>query len=296
MNVLFHIGLPKCASSTLQSHYAENDAYYLQQGLLYPKSYRKKAGYRHHLQLFDKDATDEQAAKDILLEASRASCSKIIISCERFSTDRSGQLRKMINAFANEIGRRNISVLCLLRDPASLLNSSYAQFVRAGLWGIDRTTFYAETDGTIQAYIEAFYKRWGCHWFDYKQLLDHALSGCYFGKLHIWSLDHEVSLVERLADHFGVAAGNTTEPKNQRLPQSKVALLREFQRHYGQSLYEKNRRPLINRIDLDDFPYSAEQARIDGVSMEATDLQSRFPTMNSHLAALLERNGCSYLD
>lgn len=287
MQVTIHIGMPKCASSTIQAHYADNDAFYWSQGLLYPKSYRLAKGYRHHGRLFNAEVRAATAVSDILAEARAKSCDKIILSTEQFSTDRSGRLADIARAFEAELGAQALSILFLIREPIGLLRSSYAQFVKAGLWGIHRTNFYNDTDASIDAYIDAFKDRWGFDWYEVDRILDHAVRDVPHGQKLIWDLSQDRNVTERLAKHFGVRHGAKSGAKNERLSPTKIRFLRDFQKTFGQKAYDDNKRRLVNAVDLSQAVTTQSDFMAAGLDFEDTTLQSRFPNMDEPRQRLL---------
>lgn len=288
MRIIFHIGLPKCASSTIQGHFADNDAYYRHVGVLYPLKHRLLKGYQNHNPLAEPDLAPETAVADLLREAEQARCKRILISTERFSTDRNRRLGALATAFYEQLGEGSVSYLAFIREPVAMLRSSYHQFIRAGLWGIMRERFYQETDCSIEAYIEAFRQARGCNWYEYEHLISRALEGTPGGSLYVARSDTPPGPVKSVCDLLGVTAGPTTPNRNERLSPAKIKLLREFQRHFGQAAYEKNKRPLLNRIDLSDAPYSEREAIKDGIDIAEETLVRAFPAMEEHFQLALK--------
>ena len=56
--VYVHVGMPKCASSSVQAHFHKHYGHYHRQGLLYPRTACQKADYRSHRPLLDADHAD----------------------------------------------------------------------------------------------------------------------------------------------------------------------------------------------------------------------------------------------
>lgn len=293
MQIMFHIGLPKCASSTLQAHFADNDAFYRRQGLLYPASHRMPKGYRSHKPLLHPGLDLSGAVEEILAEARQAGCDRILLSAEDFSTYRTGRLRDLVQGFAARTGGGAISILCLLRDPVEMLRSSYYQFIRGGLWGIDRSAFYRQADISINAYIDAFHATRGCHWYEYDTLLATALEGIEADRLFVRSIDGESGVLAQLCAILGLPQGRVSPVRNARLLPQTVKLLRSFQRDFGEALYVRNRKALLKDIDLSGQPYPQAQAIAEGMDLSAEELAARYPDMQAHLRAALgmERAG-----
>lgn len=291
MHVTIHIGLPKCASSSLQGYFADNDALFRNAGLLYPVSHRQEDGYRHHDPLLASGLDVAAAADDILQEAGASGCRHVLLSAEQFSSDRTGKLAAVAGAFADRLSPDAVSCLCLIRDPVAMLRSSYQQFVRAGLWRIDRQAFYQSTDASIEAYIQEFHRLWGCHWFAYDQLITRAMAGVPASGLQVWDLDQTPSLTERLNAHFNLPDGTAAEVRNTRLPQVKIQFLRRFQQDFGHKIYDRNRPALIRRVNLSGSGYTPEQALLDGLDLPDSQLQQRFPQMQTHKLKALAMSG-----
>lgn len=291
MEVIFHIGMPKCASSSLQAHFANNDAFYEKHGFLYPSQHRLKKGYQHHNPLFEPSLDQDKAAKDILEEADSKGCDRILISTEQFSTDVTGQLAVTTSAFAREIGADQISCLCLIRDPVSMLRSGYHQFVRAGLWRINRSDFYANTDGSIQSYITAFRNTCGFEWYEYEKIIRRTTKGVGAKVLNVWDIHDGQDLITRLTSYFDLPMGVPAENKNPRLPQAQIKFLRYFQQEFGQQAYSQNRMPLLRKINLSETAYSTKDALHDGIDITNSELQSRFPDMQHHFEKALSLDG-----
>lgn len=289
LKVVFHIGMPKCASTTIQAHFADHDRHYAEHGLLYPKSHRLEDGYRHHEPLFDPSLTEADAADHILQEARDNQCSNILLSCERFSTDTSGQLARLTDAFSERLGEDAVEILFVVRDPISLLRSSYAQFIKAGLWGINKTVFFSQTDGTLNTYIEAFKTRWGYNWYDYEGILDHAVQSARYGRLSLCDLSQEKNILGALTRKFNVEPAPVTEQKNQRLSRNRIKFLHDFQTTYGVGAYLDNKRLLVNQVDLSKIPYSRDDSLRDGLDITDAALLERFPDLDQPRQALAAR-------
>jgi hypothetical protein len=291
VQVTIHIGMPKCASSTVQAHFADNDELYQSKGMLYPTRHRLKNGYRHHNPLFEPDLSPDTAVQDLLREAGRKSCSRILISTERFTTDTEGHLARITAAFARQIGAKNITCLCLVRDPASMLRSSFQQFVRAGLWRVNRAKFYAETDGSISAFLQAFRAENGFDLHEYDKIIARTTKGVTAGQLLVWDIKAGPDILTRLTQHFMLPAGQAPKKQNLSFPPAKIAFLRQFQQSYGQEIYQQNRAPLLRKIDLTGVAMSAEDALRDGLDISDAALDALFPTLQDGFRKALALNG-----
>ncbi len=291
MQITIHIGFPKCASTSLQAYLADNDALFRSSGLLYPERHRLRTGYRHHGPLLANDLDLGAAVNDIIDEAQSNGCRRILLSTEEYTTNRTGRLAALTDEFSKRLGTEAVSLLCLLREPIAMLRSSYQQFVRAGLWGINRDRFYKETNGSIEAYIDAFYAARGCHWFAYDYLLASALTNVTAGNLTVWDLDRIPDLAGQLNSHFSLPDGQNAAVKNTRISTARIQLLRQFQQEFGQQAYTENKRILIRRVDLSDQNWAPQIAIDKGLDLPDDVVLQRFPHMQEHKARAMGMDG-----
>jgi len=287
--------MPKCASSSLQAHFADNDSLYAQHGFLYPTRHRLRHGYRNHNPLFEPELDQDLAADQILEEAHDKGCNRILVSTEQFSTDKTGQLAITASAFGRKVGAEQISCLCLTRDPASMLRSGYHQFIRGGLWGINRSAFYTETDASIQAYIQAFRGSCGFEWFEYEKIIQRTTKGAEVRRLTVWDINNGPELIERLTSFYKLPVGSPSVIKNPRLPLAKIKFLRQFQQDFGMAAYLENRIRLIRKIDLSGIPFSNDDALQAGLEISDEELHSKFPDLSEHFEKALSLDGMTLI-
>jgi len=287
MQITIHIGFPKCASSTLQAYFADNAAFHRGHGLLYPDAHRQPKGYRSHRPLLEPDLDPSRAVAEILEEARQAGCDRILLSAEDFSTDRSGRLQALTDGFRAQVPEASVTLVCLLRDPVEMLRSSYFQFIRGGLWGIDRPAFYRRPDISINGYIEAFHASRGCHWYEYDTLLNAALKEVRADRLYVRATDAETGVLDQVRAILALPEGTVSPDQNTRHSARTIKLLRSFQRDFGEALYVRNRKVLLRRVDLSGPDYSEAEAVRDGMDLPRDELLARYPDMEAHRRAAL---------
>ncbi len=285
MRVVIHAGLPKCASTSVQAFCADHDSTLQAAGLLYPTAHRMQRHYRSHAPLMQ--ATPDAAVDTFLAEARDKGCHTILLSTEAFSTDRKGRLAALTRAFARVAGVTGVECVFLIREPVALLRSSYQQFVRAGLWWIDREAFFRDTPGGIEDYIAAFEQVRGVPWYAVDRLVAASLRDAVCGRLHVWDIDGGDDPVARLCRICDLPPPAQAPRQNTRFPIAHVKALRDFQRSFGVAAYRRNERVLLRKLDLSVSDYDADRRFEDGLDIDTAELHRRFPEMERHRQAAL---------
>lgn len=154
--IVLHVGLPKCGSSSIQAHMADNADAYRAAGVCYPRVHRLADGYRNHLPLARLRAAELAGAlEDIRREA--AGCHTIVLSCEHWTNALPGcNLPALCDAISQAMPRHEIRIVAYFRSPFDFVESCYAQFIRAGLMGVSRPEFYADGAPSIERFLHRF--------------------------------------------------------------------------------------------------------------------------------------------
>ena len=180
--VTFHVGMPKCASTSIQHYFSRHREAHSAQGLCYPRSFCNKVGEghpNHRPLILLPEEKIEQAVDDILKEACDANASKIFLSCEAVLSDgrEKPQLNVLLDCLSNRIGSKRLKLLAFVRNPFTLAESSFAQFLRAGLLNVDMTEFFnpqehevAASEG-ISRFIYLYKQKNGFDFFHYEKIL-----------------------------------------------------------------------------------------------------------------------------
>lgn len=137
--VTLHIGLPKTATSSLQSVLASNYSQCMDAGLCYPNTMRTSAGFRFHRPLYR--TAKMLPKKDFVAEyqsvLDEAGGRDILFSCEEINL-RLIKRHNPVLRFLNRIhGTENVQILITLRNVYDFADSLMAQFYRGTLFGID---------------------------------------------------------------------------------------------------------------------------------------------------------------
>lgn len=207
--VIFHIGFPKCASSSIQAFFATNARRNRGQGLYYPSSGRSRGGYRSHAPLF-RAARDGAELRGIMddIQSETGQARTILLSSEAGvgRLNENGMLRRCTDELSRRFGVENVTVLVVIRNHFEFAHSVYAQFIRAGLYGVDRRRFFRRQSGTIARYYRLLHARDGTYPFSYRDTL--AVVGDQIGecRLKIVSM-HRSDLGGDVVAHLAAEAG-----------------------------------------------------------------------------------------
>jgi len=168
--VWVHVGLAKCGSTTIQCHFAANDAAYAAQGLCYPETGREPAGYRSHRPLVGATQNIGPLLDDLQAEA--AGCDHILVSNEELSAPLPrGNGPAFVNALNDRFGSENVRILAYFRNAYDFVESAYAQFVKAGLFHISPDQFFGSASPDLDRFLDMFAAKKG---FPLYSLMGHA--------------------------------------------------------------------------------------------------------------------------
>jgi hypothetical protein len=156
--VWLHIGLPKCGSTTIQRHMAAASREHQARGVCYPQAWRSPDGYRNHLPLAKLPPKMlPPALAEISTEAHDQGCSRIVLSCEHWANAFPGSnVLPLYEALQTQMPDWQIRIAAYFRNPYDFVESCYAQFVRAGLFQINRHRFYADGAPSIEKFLACF--------------------------------------------------------------------------------------------------------------------------------------------
>lgn len=253
--VHLHIGMPKCASSSVQAHFWDNYDAYRQQGLLYPRTACDTTGYRSHRPLHATPTAElPQRVREIAEEAAAAGCDRILLSSEAFINshwDRS-ESAAVLEALQAEFGAENLRLLFLIRDHASFLSSAFAQFIRAGLMRVPPEPVFAHEPLSIIGFANAFRARNGFEIFSYSDLLTRFAGGgrevaCDVLSIHKGDCGGG-DIIDKLCRLFGVTAQAVGAASNTRLTERQVFCLLHARKRYGFERVKPRRAALIRGV------------------------------------------------
>lgn len=258
--VYLHVGMPKCASSTLQSFFHCNDTLHRSEGLCYPLSYREKAGYFSHRPLHHLSLSEVAGAVDeIADEAADASCDRILISSEEFvnslwDRDITGYIIDALNA---RFGLKNVRILVLFRNPFPFAESVFAQFLKGGMFRTPESFLKSRSNGII-GFSTDFRVRNGFDFFSYTAFVERLRFYAPYNSFEMLSTERAdwqgADILEVLCQRLKVSKGEPNVSSNERYSGTALHLMHHARKLYGLRR-TKARRSLISAL----FPKQEHQ-------------------------------------
>lgn len=256
--VFLHIGMPKCASTSVQGFFHRNDELHRKHGTCYPRSYREKSGYFSHRPLHHPEIEDiDQAVRGISIEAHEAKCSNILLSSEEFlnSLWDNPRTRILIEALNKEFGKSNVRIISLLRNQIDFVESTYAQFLRAGMFRVNESDFFKSNNTEVSGFMEWFRNQNGFDFYSYSSILEKFKLNAPDNPFDAYSIERPDQggrdIMEVLCSVLELPAPNDKVPQNKRLTDTALLLARYAMPRYG----VKNVRSRINLI-MNTFAYA----------------------------------------
>lgn len=260
MTVYLHVGMPKCASSSLQAFFHHNDEQHRKLGLCYPRASREEKGYFSHRPLHDTPVEEvPHAVKEIAREAEAAKCDKILISSEEFSNSRWDReiTSIVVEALNAEFGIENVRLLFLFRNHFSFVESTFAQYLKGGMFRVPSKALFQQGNATLADYIKSFHKDHGFNFFRYTAMVNKFREHAPHNEFELYSIERAdlggKDIIEVLCEKFGVPFEDYKAAVNTRY--SKKALLAL---HYARAKYGfdavRTRRNKISKL----FPKDGE--------------------------------------
>ena len=222
--VYLHVGMPKCASSTIQGYFNRFDRRNRNAGFVYPAAGRSKGGYFNHEPIVHM-STDElkDLVKDIKIEAEGAKF--VFISAEAFVAANwdhpvTKQLIEQLNA---AFGASNVRLMFLFRNHFSFIESAFAQFLKGGLYRVNHGKFYRHTAGDVESYCASFRKTNGFDFFDYTRVIEELRNNCaQENKIEVLSIEKDDletgDILEELCQKFSLVPPSGKKVRNARFP------------------------------------------------------------------------------
>lgn len=236
--VYLHVGMPKCASSTVQGYFNKNDARNREAGFVYPVAGRSTSGYFNHEPIvhLEKDEIVELVGK-IREEAEGAKV--VFISAEAFVNaywDRpvTATLIDQLNA---TFGAANVRLLFLFRNHFSFIESAFAQFHKGGLYRVSHGKFYNSTDGGIESYCKSFREANGFDFYDYARVIEEFRKHCQpENKIEVLSIERSDletgDILGELCQKFDLVPPSGKKVNNARFPvKALLGLAYAIERH-----------------------------------------------------------------
>lgn len=260
--VHLHVGMPKCASTTLQRFFADNDQQHLAAGVCYPRSYREERGYRSHRPLHAAgidgvmNAVDEMAR-----EAERNDCHTVVISSEEFTNSLWDKeiFPRVVEALNERFGHRNVTLVFLLRNYFKFVESVYAQFLWGGMFRVPRNSFVGDRDSGIEEYVKAFRDTNGFDFFEYSKFLQFCQDVAPGNRIDVKSIERSDlgndGLIGWLCTRYGLPRPDRVADANVRVDGARLRAM-----HHARARYRfaevKDRRGVLRRTFTNDGPKS----------------------------------------
>ena len=271
--VFLHIGMPKCASTSVQNFFHRNDEIHRRNGTCYPRLYREESGYFSHRPLHDLSVDAfEAAVNDIRREAIEHNCHNIFISSEEFLNslwDREATF-SLISTLNRAFGAKNVRILSLLRNQVELVESSYAQFLYAGMFRIDESSFFLSDNTEILGFMNWFKRVNGFNFFSYSDFIGRFRERVPENPFDVYSIEREDlggrDIIQVLCDKLKLPYPQEIGAVNERVSDRALLLIRYAISRFGAQIAPE-RRNLIEKM----FPHSnsgfSPILRLSGPSM-----------------------------
>ena len=237
--IYLHVGMPKCASTSIQGYFHRFDRRNREAGFVYPVAGRSTSGYFSHLPIVQ---ADPDSLGDLVecIKAEAEGAETVFISSEEFANaywDRPviGALMRELNSV---FGARNVRLLFLFRDHFSFIESCFAQFLKGGLYRVDHTEFFETTAGDIESYCNAFRGANGFDFFDYAYVVEAFRQQCdRQNAVEVYSIEPEDlatgDILAELCRRFSLVPPVNRNVKNTRFPVKALLALAYGIRTYG---------------------------------------------------------------
>lgn len=243
MKVYLHVGMPKCASSTLQRFFHENDRQHAKHGFCYPETCREKGGYFSHRPLHKLPSEKVgSAVRDIKKEAKRKRCDIVFISSEEFTNSLwdNEVVTSIIKELNDAFGIDNVSILMVIRNHLPFVESVFAQFVKGGMFRVHMGRFFKETDGDLFGFIDFFRRHNGFDFFSYSNFVELYKSVAPGNSVKLVSMepsDNEgKDIVEAMCDWFSLPFTDKEGNKvNSRFSEKSLLAMHYARVHCGSS-------------------------------------------------------------
>ncbi|MCB1358278.1 MAG: hypothetical protein KDK53_17915 [Maritimibacter sp.] len=222
--VYLHVGMPKCASSTVQGYFNKNDNRNRKAGFVYPVAGRSTGGYFNHEPIVHMDK-DEIAQLVATVKEEAAGAETVFISAEAFVNAYWDQpvTATLIEQLNATFGASNVRLLFLFRNHFSFIESAFAQFLKGGLYRVNHGKFYRKTDRGIESYCKSFQEANGFDFFDYARVIEEFRKHCEpENRIEVMSIERADletgDILDELCKKFDLVPPTGKKVKNARFP------------------------------------------------------------------------------
>lgn len=254
--VVLHVGMPKCASSSIQAHFADHYQTYCGQGLLYPKTGRETKGYRSHRPLHHASAEEyPELLKQIADEAREQRCRNILLSSEELANSRiqKSDTQALIRSLQNLFGSENVEILFLIRDHLSFIRSSFAQYLKGGLFRVSDADFFARDVPSIRTYADCFFEKNQFEVFSFSAFFQQFQTIANGARINLMSIKEPNMgpLLKRVCELFDAPFVGEDTRQNERFSQHQLFCLLHARKKYGREKTKAKRRFLAKGMIAD---------------------------------------------
>lgn len=254
--VILHVGMPKCASSSIQAHFADHYQAYCGHGLLYPKTGRETKGYRSHRPLHHASAEEfPEFLERIAEEARQENCRSILLSSEELANSRvqKSDTQGLIRSLQDHFGTENVEILFLIRDHMSFIRSSFAQYLKGGLFRVSDTDFFARDVPSIRTYADCFLDKNRFEFFSFSAFFQQFEAIANGARINLMSIKEpkKGALLQRVCQLLEVPFVGEDTRQNERFSQHELFCLLHARKRYGLEQVKKKRRFLTKGMIVD---------------------------------------------
>ncbi|WP_298561835.1 hypothetical protein [uncultured Aliiroseovarius sp.] len=251
--VTLHVGLPKTATSALQSTLADNYAQCMDTGLCYPQAMRTPARYRRHkpLQHAARTLTESDfvsAYQSVLTEAGDRD---IVFSSEDIHSQLARRKDPLVTYLNRIHGAENVHILISLRNVYDFADSVIAQFYKATLFGIEPHELALAGNLTPQGILDAAEDAYGFPVYSFMSYVNAIKAHCPENEIRLVSIeknDLNEPYLDFMARYLGLEGEFANPPRknvNARKGNQLQMCFREARHYLRQSEFKEYQRRIV---------------------------------------------------
>lgn len=272
--VFLHVGMPKCASTSLQAHFYQNYDAYRDLGLLYPRVGCESYGYKSHRPLHRAVSEDNKRMLDeIAVEADKSACHTILISSEELSDRLFDQedTKTLVNNLNSQFGRENVNLLFFFRNHFEFIESAFAQFLKGGLLRVRESDFFRRTPLGLAGFSDCFHQDNGFEFFSFSDFIERFGEGSFENRVHALSIHKDdcggKGILNSTCNLLGVPSFSADEILNIRLSEKALFFFLHARKQHGFRKF-KSRRQFIRQVFDNDQKFQSPIFRFDAEFFE----------------------------
>lgn len=250
--VFLHIGLSKCASSTIQRFMYKNDKRNLKQGFCYPVAGRSPKGFFSHSPMVRMEASElNGVVNKVKSEAEQNQCHSIFISAEQFSAHEgymsaTSTVVKRLNAL---FGEENVHLVMCVRNHFNYVESAYAQFLRGGIFKVPHKEVFNRPESGIVDFVEVSQKSLGYDFFSYSQVIKLISEYTEKKEIEIYSIERPdlngLDIIDVLINRFELTRAKKIRATNRRFSEKSLIALNYSISKFGFKMTNARRSEIV---------------------------------------------------